>query len=565
MSTLHKITSDLVTQRLNVGNNRPVSNITALSDPIADTPMVVTLDQLRPYENNPRIMRNPAYDDIKDSIRQRGLDNPPPITRRPGEEHFIICNGGNTRLQILTELWKETHEERFYRISCLFKPWRSEASALIGHLAENELRGSLTFIEKALGIQKLKEFYESDGKQLTLRGLSERIKEDGFPISFQLAGRMMACLNHLLPAIPQTLYAGLGKHQIEKLLSLRSALAQIFKHYRPDDEPMFNDFWIMTLSQFDLLPDGLNLVRIQDELLGSLSGMTGQGYKMLELDLIDIQSGHGLSKHSMSGVDIETEAEPLLTATTPPEPSPVVQPVPSPVFTAAEVSYDEDETEAAVEVEPMPLAARETVLLPSPAGMSEEQREQRIGQNIVSPSGLTPRVQDIRQKVEQHFGGTLPDFEQNVLQSVPVQAGGLAPVSDVWFIERQIDSPEGLREQIHLLALEIADYGDNASSILKTQEGLGFGIQGGLVSNTPRSTAVGLLLTSILRLHEQADSELSAALFCQILIGGYSIRIGHSDPQDIGLERLPDVLLVKLFRLIRLARRLVDLESGELS
>ena len=45
--------------------------------------MIVTLDQLRPYEFNPRVMRNPNYDDIKASIRQRGLDTPPPITRRP--------------------------------------------------------------------------------------------------------------------------------------------------------------------------------------------------------------------------------------------------------------------------------------------------------------------------------------------------------------------------------------------------------------------------------------------------------------------------------------------------
>lgn len=38
--------------------NGPVAS--ALTDPIADTPMVVTLDQLRPYELNPRVTRNPA-------------------------------------------------------------------------------------------------------------------------------------------------------------------------------------------------------------------------------------------------------------------------------------------------------------------------------------------------------------------------------------------------------------------------------------------------------------------------------------------------------------------------
>lgn len=65
----------------------------ALSDPIADTPMSVTLDELRPYDLNPRVTRNPRYDEIKASIRERGLDAPPAITRRPGEPHYIIRNG----------------------------------------------------------------------------------------------------------------------------------------------------------------------------------------------------------------------------------------------------------------------------------------------------------------------------------------------------------------------------------------------------------------------------------------------------------------------------------------
>lgn len=50
-----------------------------LSDPIVDTPMLVTLDQLRPYEHNPRVNRNPQYEEIRESIQNRGLDAPPPL------------------------------------------------------------------------------------------------------------------------------------------------------------------------------------------------------------------------------------------------------------------------------------------------------------------------------------------------------------------------------------------------------------------------------------------------------------------------------------------------------
>ncbi|MGK8290863.1 hypothetical protein ACRS2Y_28750 [Pseudomonas putida] len=54
------------------GRNAPHENV-APSDPVADTPMVLTLDQLRPYDKNPRINKNPKYDEIKESIRAEGL------------------------------------------------------------------------------------------------------------------------------------------------------------------------------------------------------------------------------------------------------------------------------------------------------------------------------------------------------------------------------------------------------------------------------------------------------------------------------------------------------------
>ncbi|MBY7352591.1 ParB N-terminal domain-containing protein [Escherichia ruysiae] len=65
------------------------------------TLMSVPLDQLRAFDLDPRITRNPEYDEIKKSIKSRGLDNPTQITQRPGEKHYIIADGGNTRLAIL--------------------------------------------------------------------------------------------------------------------------------------------------------------------------------------------------------------------------------------------------------------------------------------------------------------------------------------------------------------------------------------------------------------------------------------------------------------------------------
>src|SRR3546814_12107234 len=89
--------SDLL---LAAGFERSGPAASALSDPIVDTPMVVTLDQLRPYDHDPRKKRNSAYEEIKASIRERGLDAAPAITRRPGEDHYIKIGRASCRERV---------------------------------------------------------------------------------------------------------------------------------------------------------------------------------------------------------------------------------------------------------------------------------------------------------------------------------------------------------------------------------------------------------------------------------------------------------------------------------
>ncbi|MNL89665.1 hypothetical protein D3C87_2201310 [compost metagenome] len=43
------------------------------------------------------------------------------------------------------------------------------------------------------------------------------------------------------------------------------------------------------------------------------------------------------------------------------------------------------------------------------------------------------------------------------------------------------------------------------------------------------------------------------------MLGIYQLPLADRPAVDVGLERLPDSLLIKLYRLIRLARRLIDL------
>lgn len=44
---------------------------------VVEMPMVLTIEQLAPNPDNPRTSRNPRYDEIKASIKARGLDTVP--------------------------------------------------------------------------------------------------------------------------------------------------------------------------------------------------------------------------------------------------------------------------------------------------------------------------------------------------------------------------------------------------------------------------------------------------------------------------------------------------------
>ena len=229
--------------------------IQTASDPLQDTPMRVTLDQVRPYQFNPRRSPSPQYDAIKASIRQHGLDQPPNITRRPGEEHFIICNGGNTRLAALNELWVETGDERFHSLLCLFRPWtaRGEILALTGHLAENELRGHLSYIERSQAVEQARQLYQQEnGKPLNPSELAARLTEDGYPADQPAISRMSDTVAYLLPAIPNALYAGLGRPKISKLLLLRRAALQAWKRQIDDADAELDLIFEQSLARCDV-------------------------------------------------------------------------------------------------------------------------------------------------------------------------------------------------------------------------------------------------------------------------------------------------------------------------
>jgi ParB family protein of integrating conjugative element (PFGI_1 class) len=180
----------LVAESLRVGNpGNNARDIAGQVDPRTESQIELAVDEIQPYEHNPRRAANPKFDDIKESIRTSGLRSPLTVTRRPGDSHFIVEAGGNTRLLALRQLWAETRDPRFRKLVVLFRPWRSESHVLTAHLIENEQRGEMTFWDKACGIVALKSRLESEqGGTLTLRPLEDALHSLGLAVNTATLG-----------------------------------------------------------------------------------------------------------------------------------------------------------------------------------------------------------------------------------------------------------------------------------------------------------------------------------------------------------------------------------------
>ncbi|WP_019559102.1 ParB family protein [Thioalkalivibrio sp. ALE12] len=234
-----QLSSEELRSRLTVGHfGDAAAQELPPGDPLTVTQMVLEIDRIRPYDGNPRRQRNPQYDEIKASIRaQKRLNNAIEVTRRPDDDLYMVRAGGNTRLQILQELYEETGDEAYRKVHVLFHPWTSDQDVLGAHLIENEMRGTMTLIDRALAVDRLREMFEaSAGESLSRKELQRRLQEVGYTASLPLLRRFEYAAKTLLPCIPQALYGGLGGQAIEKLRDLhRSAHAVGESHGHTQD------------------------------------------------------------------------------------------------------------------------------------------------------------------------------------------------------------------------------------------------------------------------------------------------------------------------------------------
>ncbi len=227
------------------------------------TPMHVEITRIRAYDRNPRRSENPEYDRIKASICADGMDQPLVITCRPGETDYVVHAGGNTRLRILQELYEETGDEAFYRVHCLYRPWNHESDVLLAHLRENDLRGGLSFIDKAQAVLDAKQLLEEEMgiDSLSQRRLETILRDRGYSLSHGLISQMGYAVHTLLPVIPRALQSGLGRPQVERIRALDRAARGIWKKRDLGDDETFDVVLAALCGRYDGPEWDLELLR----------------------------------------------------------------------------------------------------------------------------------------------------------------------------------------------------------------------------------------------------------------------------------------------------------------
>ncbi|VTP17329.1 hypothetical protein PUATCC27989T_05329 [Phytobacter ursingii] len=510
----------------------PNTESSAVVLPVNEMPMVLTLEQLRPNPDNPRTSRNPKYEDIKASIRARGLDSVPKVTKDPEspEDVYIFSDGGNTRYSILTELYAETGDERFRRVQCIVKPWPGRLQCVIGHLAENDVRGELSFIEKAFGIEKARTIYQEQlGREVSQRELADLLKEAGYPVHHSNISRMTATIEYLWPWMPNLLNSGMGRPQITQLIALRTAAEKAWQTFSQNValplEQEFNDVFGGVCQTLDD-PEHYSADVFKDELITTLLKAMPDPQLTYDSWLIELDPQEQ-NRRKLFGEPEPLPQHILDADKTHDEPSsPLAFSEPSSVITGSSSSSKKQvvaETDSSADINQQ----------------SDEEQLDLYDENV--PGDLEPELSDVSLSVEQNpddcFDGQLQEPPAN---SITFAANGLEPVTDIWHIPALQDDVEHLQDIAFRLAFELAEVMGIESTVLEDKSFLSVGY---VLPSTPEGELLNALCGDV------TYTPLSA-------LTGF--LLGASGPFDDPL--FDDVYAVKFLRLIRVIRRLRELQ-----
>lgn len=522
---------------------------------VVEMPMVLTIEQLAPNPDNPRTSRNPRYDEIKASIKARGLDTVPKVTRDPDGDpnKYIFSDGGNTRYQILTELWHETGEERFFRIHVLVKPWPGRLQCVIGHLAENEVRGDLSFIEKARGVHKARIIYEEQlDKPVSMRELSKLLTEKGLPIDASSISRMESALTHLYPWMPDLLESGLGAPQIRLLLALRQDAEKVWDQFcllSERSDKCFTDVFGECCRKFNS-PELWSPEMFRDEFIGDL--LLALPHPELNYDrwVMELDPGERNRRYHFGEPEAATRPQGVALS---PSTDDVQEAAPEPDFTLPKALSESPPATSTV-TEEQPLRGANSRVTPennkdahTSFPRTEIQPDMYGDSPVISGDGMGPGLSpehDETDSDETLISMLAPGLED--------EGEALHPACNIagdaiWSVPAYQDDIEHLQNMAFIMAWELGEKLGCEDEILPDRAS----------SLSPGYCAAGDSCSA------PAAFLLSLAGCCPAqcpTTGMDVVLIGGSAQQDVPV--LDDENAIKLLRLMRVMRRLRELQRG---
>ena len=228
------------------------TQVVSTAPQVAETMMFpIAIDQIDEYESNPRFYENPEFQAIKESIRERGVIQRIVVTKRPGSDRFVLAQGGNTRLRCLRELHEETGDRKFATTLCEFRVWTTESDLLIGHCIENELRGNLTWHERAHMICNLQALLEEqEGATLSARKFESAAREKGVRVNPTRMHLYRYTVDHLDGVLKTQLRTGLGYRPIGTIYKIDQSLRSIWVSAGETEEE-YDNIFLSELKRLD--------------------------------------------------------------------------------------------------------------------------------------------------------------------------------------------------------------------------------------------------------------------------------------------------------------------------
>ena len=353
--------------------------------------------------------------------------------------------------------------------------------------------------------------------------------------------RCATCCRH-----SPVLYGGLGRHQVERLSVMRTACKRTWEHYARDRTlPLdFDSFFQEVLAQFDTQGDEFAPQRVRDELIGQMSELLGIGYDVLALDLTGSESRH----RALVSDPTPPAAPPALpspTTGTPPPPG-----VASSIAKACSGGRSSTRQPSGVRAHLGRIRPETTTESPRPhqaiCFSSTSSRRHRRPNGCSRSSAWLPTSWAMRcrptsrRRAAVHPGASrraLSDLRRLVHRRRPGRPIGCASTSR----SSRARSPGRQPGRVHRGSLRW-----HRLRLLRARH-----------APSPLGRAV---LALLITLTGQPTAEAGVDGAARRRLASTAARPGshHGDCT----RRLSDTALVKLFRLLRLARRLLDLEAG---